>query len=235
MLISGSLWCSSQWAAFPSDANGLLENARMDAREGCVNFAQLAGKIPAELNKAVPLRSISLRRLNEAIEECLTTGKPISEEMAFLGGLQQIRYVFVYPEQKDIVLVGQAEGWKMDAHGNVVGATTGRSVMFLDDLAVALRTGAGSDRAGSPAQSIRPPKACSSCGRMWLSCMLSVIGMHGHGHRAGPRAAADHRDRGSRYQPLRRGTGGGRLPHEAARHEIRSHAGPGHAKLFGHA
>ena len=55
-------------------------------------------------------------------------------------GLQRIEYVFVYPEQRDLVLVGPAEGWKMDARGAVVGLTTGRPVMLLDDLLVALRT-----------------------------------------------------------------------------------------------
>ncbi|MGO9108146.1 MAG: DUF1598 domain-containing protein [Thermoguttaceae bacterium] len=131
------------------NANGLLESAGMDAQGRLAQLrSQLTRKIPAELNKGVPLRSISLRRLNEAIEEAVKAGKPISEEAAFLGGLQQIRYVFVYPEQKDIVLVGPAEGWKMDTRGNIVGATTGRSVMFLDDLVVALRTAAGSDRTG---------------------------------------------------------------------------------------
>ena len=58
----------------------------------------------------------------------------------YLAGLQRIHYVFVYPEQKDIVLVGPGEGWKVDAKGNVVGITTGRPVMLLDDLLVALRT-----------------------------------------------------------------------------------------------
>jgi hypothetical protein len=66
----------------------------------------------------------------------------------FLGGLQAIRYVFVYPEEKDIVLVGPAEGWKVDAKGNMVGATTGRPVLQLDDLVVALRTAAAAAPTG---------------------------------------------------------------------------------------
>src|SRR5205085_4694241 len=44
------------------------------------------------------------------------------------------------PDQKDIVLAGPAEGWKIDAAGEVVGATTGRPVLMLDDLLIALRT-----------------------------------------------------------------------------------------------
>jgi hypothetical protein len=131
------------------DADGVLENAGTDA-QGKLNEirAGFALKIPADMKKTVPLRSISLRRVNDAISEALRAGKPVSEELALLGGLQQIRYVFVYPEERDIVLVGPAEGWKMDARGNIVGVTTGRSVMLLDDLVVALRTAAGSAREG---------------------------------------------------------------------------------------
>ena len=74
--------------------------------------------------------------------------KPASRcpaELILLGGLQEIRYIFVYPEQKDIVLVGPAEGWKVDERGNIVGKTTGRPVMNLDDLVIALRAAAGAD------------------------------------------------------------------------------------------
>ena len=41
----------------------------------------------------------------------------LPDAIKYLAGLQHIRYVFVYPEQKDIVLVGPGEGWKVDAQG----------------------------------------------------------------------------------------------------------------------
>jgi hypothetical protein len=47
--------------------------------------------------------------------------------------------VLVYPEQNDIVLAGPAEGWRVDAMGNVVGSASGQPVLLLDDLMVALR------------------------------------------------------------------------------------------------
>jgi hypothetical protein len=56
-----------------------------------------------------------------------------------LAGLQKVQYVFVYPDERDIVLAGFGEGWKMTQRGDVVGATTGRPVLSLDDLLVALR------------------------------------------------------------------------------------------------
>jgi hypothetical protein len=70
--------------------------------------------------------------------------------------LQQIQYVFVYPEEKDIVLAGFGEGWKVDAQGNVVGQTTGRPVLQLDDLLTALRTALPAAQAGGIRCSIDP-------------------------------------------------------------------------------
>jgi hypothetical protein len=78
--------------------------------------------------------------LEEAILDCTKNQRPLPDEVKYLGGLQRIRYVFVYPEEKDIVLAGPGEGWKVDARGNVVGLTTGRPVLQLDDLLTALRS-----------------------------------------------------------------------------------------------
>jgi len=123
------------------DAEGMLENATVDElgklsrlRRGSLE------RIPDELNGVVELRKISLRRLEAAIQQCTENGKKLPDALKCLAGLQQIRYVFVYPKQKDIVLVGPGEGWKVDKRGNIVGITTGRPVMFLDDFLVALRT-----------------------------------------------------------------------------------------------
>ncbi|MGA2621279.1 MAG: DUF1598 domain-containing protein [Thermoguttaceae bacterium] len=131
------------------NADGLLENSGTDVlgRLSQLRKRTLQG-LPADLQEAVPLRKISLRRMDEAVAAAVAAGKPVSNELALLGGLQQIRYVFVYPEQHDIVLVGPAEGWKVDARGNIVGATTGRPLMLLDDLLVALRSAAGPGQAG---------------------------------------------------------------------------------------
>src|SRR5690606_15728844 len=66
------------------------------------------------------------------------------EEVKYLAGLQRAQYVFIYPERNDIVIAGPAEGWKLDHLGNVVGLTTNRPVLLLDDLIVALRSGSTS-------------------------------------------------------------------------------------------
>jgi hypothetical protein len=115
------------------DDLGLLRKTRME----------LLGRVPDGLDHATPMRKISLRRLDEAIRRCLENNEPLPIEIECLGGLQGVRYVLVYPEQHDIVLVGPAEGWKVDQHGAIVGETTGRPLLLLDDLVVALRAANG--------------------------------------------------------------------------------------------
>lgn len=123
------------------DTDGLLSAARTDDLGSLAKLrTQSLEKIPGDLNAAVAMRKISLRRLEDALADCAKNNKPVPDAIKYLAGLQRIQYIFVYPEQKDIVLVGPGEGWKVDAKGNVVGVTTGRPVMLLDDLLVALRT-----------------------------------------------------------------------------------------------
>jgi hypothetical protein len=123
------------------NTDGVLSSARDDDMGLLGKLrGQSLEKIPGDLNAAVEMRKISLRRLEDALEECTKNNKPIPDAIKYLAGLQRIQYIFVYPEQKDIVLVGPGEGWKVDAKGNVVGVTTGRPVMLFDDLLVALRT-----------------------------------------------------------------------------------------------
>jgi hypothetical protein len=138
------------------DANGLLDSAAVDWMGTLSRLrTQALEKIPNELSEPAPLRKVSLRRLEAAIEECTRDNKPLPDPIRYLAGLQRVRYVFVYPEERDIVLVGPGEGWKVDGQGNVVGISTGRPVMLLEDLLVALRT-AGQAAKGGITCSINP-------------------------------------------------------------------------------
>lgn len=131
------------------DPSGLLQNAVRDDLLALARARQEASEqVPADLNAAVPMRKVSLRGLEKAVAESLKSGKPVPDAAKYLAGLQRIEYIFVYPEQQDIVLAGPAEGWKIDARGNVVGATTGRPVLLLDDLLVALRSAQAAARGG---------------------------------------------------------------------------------------
>jgi hypothetical protein len=131
------------------DAEGMLRNATLDEFGKLRQVrAEVLAAVPDGLDQAADMRTISLRRLNEAIRRCHESGKPLPAEMECLGGLLEIHYVLVYPEQNDIVLVGPAEAWKLDQRGAVVGAKTGRPVMLLVDLIEALRA------AGAPVRSV---------------------------------------------------------------------------------
>ena len=131
------------------NSDGLIANATTDTLGKLrAERDRLLQKVPTDLHGAATLRKVSLRGLEEAIEESIRAGKPLSDAIVLLAGLQDIRYVFVYPEQKDIVLVGYGEGWQLDRNGNFVGVTTGKPVLLLDDLLVALRTAATTAQGG---------------------------------------------------------------------------------------
>lgn len=86
------------------------------------------------------LRMVSLTRLEKAVAERLQAGEPVLESMRRLAGLYRIQYVFLYPEEKEIVIAGPAEGWRYDADGRPVGNETAVPTLDLDDLVVVLRT-----------------------------------------------------------------------------------------------
>ncbi|HEY5314975.1 MAG TPA: DUF1598 domain-containing protein, partial [Pirellulales bacterium] len=129
--------------------DGILKNSVAgDAAELRALRARAQQEVVGDLAKPSPLRKISLRRLAAAIAAAQNGGQPLSDEMRLLAGLQRIQYVFVYPEQHDIVLAGYGEGWKVDDRGNLVGNANGRACMLLDDLLVALRTARGAQQGG---------------------------------------------------------------------------------------
>ncbi len=121
------------------DARGVVSNVRVDELNDLKRFRQRALQPIAGDLKAAAQRKVSLRQLEAAIAEHHKNGTPIPDEMRFLAGLQRIQYVLVYPESGDIVLAGPGEGWKLGPQGEVIGLTTNRPVLLLDDLLVALR------------------------------------------------------------------------------------------------
>jgi uncharacterized protein DUF1598 len=83
------------------------------------------------------MRKVSLNRLEAELKK---SGGVPTDEMRHLAGLQRIKYVFFYPETKDIVVAGPAEGWMTNPVGRVVGIKNGRPTLQLQDLVVALRS-----------------------------------------------------------------------------------------------
>jgi hypothetical protein len=95
--------------------------------------------------KGEKLIYISLPKLFAEVKALKAAGKEVPEELRFLHGMTQLRYVFTFPEEKDLVIAGPAETWRVihadgDEAAYVIGQKTGRPVMQLDDLIVGLRT-----------------------------------------------------------------------------------------------
>jgi hypothetical protein len=138
------------------NVDGVLANVDPRGRKELAELRRKAlARVPVEMSATTELRMISLRGLDEAIAQLTKENKPVTDEIRFLAGLQRVQYLFVDTENRDIVLAGPAEGWKVDEQGNVVGITTGRPVLQIDDLVVALRS-ADEARNGGISCSIDP-------------------------------------------------------------------------------
>jgi len=118
-------------AAFAREDNGKLALKRLQSIA--------VSSLPGDVNKTSPLRKVSLVRLEEACRNLADQQKTAPPEMQFLAGINRIDYVFVYPDTKDIVIAGPAEGFAPNDVGRVVGTVTGRPPLRLDDLIIALR------------------------------------------------------------------------------------------------
>jgi len=110
-----------------NDPGGMLLRQRVQAARASLN---------PEVAKTSPLRMISLTRLEQAIAE---RNGVLTDEERYLAGLQRVKYVFCYPDSGDVVIAGPAEGWVTNPAGRVVGIQSGRPVIRLEDLVVALR------------------------------------------------------------------------------------------------
>jgi len=91
------------------------------------------------VRRSTPLRMVSLPRLERQVQLRLAAGQQPTEAMQTLAGLQRIEHLFVYPEQRDLVVAGPAGDWQRDAENRIVSTETGLPVVRLVDLVVVLR------------------------------------------------------------------------------------------------
>lgn len=125
------------------DPNGLLRQVSKEEKDGRLETLGRRAReadLNADMARQSTLRMVSLTRLEKAVAERVQAGQPVLETMQRLAGLSQIRYVFVYPEEKEIVIAGPAEGWRYDDNGRPVGRESAQPMMQLDDFVVVLRT-----------------------------------------------------------------------------------------------
>jgi hypothetical protein len=122
------------------DADGIIRNLdpkALDtlAKERRQAIAGGAGRPGGEGT----LRKVSLAGIIAAVNAA-GKDRQLPPDVVFMGGLQRVTHVFVDPEGHDIILAGPGEALAVDAAGTVVGASSGRPLLQLEDLIVALRS-----------------------------------------------------------------------------------------------
>ena len=175
-----------------------------------------------DVRRSSPLRMVSLPRLEKQVQLALAAGRPPTEAMQILAGLQRIQYVLVYPETGDLVLAGPAGDWMADRQERIVSTETGEPVLRLDDLVVVLRHMLSSRgrqvrlhdhaAAGGPGPRAGVPQRVTSSRSSPM-----IAGLAG----AAPRTAGQAGHRGLRIRSANaaaRVHGRGRLPHETGGH-----------------
>ena len=131
-----------QPAGVEIDAEGVLRTRLFPDRTGELTlqrFEAAKRTLPSEVIETSDLRKISLNRLEQAIADALESGEGLNDVMRNMAGLTQITHVFFYPETNDIVIAGPAEGFFEDLSGRMIGMQTGKAIMQLEDMLVALR------------------------------------------------------------------------------------------------
>ena len=139
------------------DATGVLRMQANSDPDGAVTRQRLAAakaSLDPKLAHKSELRKVSLTRLEAALTARLGDQQKATEDMLNLAGLTRIKYVFFYPDSKEIVLAGPAEGYATDISGRVRGLETGVPTLQLDDLVVALRAFFGKKTNNEPLISV---------------------------------------------------------------------------------
>ena len=126
-------------AGIDIDATGVLRVMQVDPSVATAQRMAALQNTPRGQLKTSPMRMVSLNRLESFVSSELAAGRELSTEVWGLAGLQRLEYVFYLPETKDIVIAGPADQWYVDATQRIVGLSSGRATLRLDDLIVALR------------------------------------------------------------------------------------------------
>jgi hypothetical protein len=131
--------------AYPSgvfvDAKGTMKKLKSSDK---INWSELRRSMRMDLDEDAAiadaqLRKISLTRLERQLQVLAAQGKQPADEMKYLGGIYEVKYLLFYPETGDIVIAGPAGPWQLDNQGRALNAKTGKPVLLLDDLVVCLR------------------------------------------------------------------------------------------------
>ncbi len=124
------------------DADGVLK--RVVVQDPTGELAQQRAnealmRLDRDVARRSPMRKVSLSRLERILKERVAKGLGADDAMRHLAGITRLEYVFCYPESGDVVIAGPAEAWGEAPSGRVLGIESGRPVLELQDLIVALR------------------------------------------------------------------------------------------------
>jgi len=125
------------------DPNGMLyrlSKTEQNGRLAALGIQARKADLNEDMAKQSQLRLVSLTRLEKAVAQRIAEGKPVVESMKQLAGLSRIQYVFVFPENGEIIIGGPAEAWEYTASGQPVGVESGRPTLQLDDFVTVART-----------------------------------------------------------------------------------------------
>jgi hypothetical protein len=127
------------------DTDGFVHSRETDDKDALAAARQQRPKPGSpSADQKETLAYVSLPTLFADAKARLDAGKELPDEVRFVGGITQLRYVFVYPEEKDIIIAGPAEQWVLNGQ-TAIGTRTGRPVLQFDDLVVALRAAHAND------------------------------------------------------------------------------------------
>jgi len=120
------------------DADSTLHQRQTDTANDLA-AKRLRAKALAHPPADQDLTYVSLPRLLEQVKTLVEQKKELPPDVRYLSGLTRIRYVFVYPEEHDLIIAGPSEAYDATTPSQPFGKVTGRPVMHLDDLVTALR------------------------------------------------------------------------------------------------
>ena len=100
----------------------------------------IAGKFRRDKKAGNAFVVVSLPKLFAQVKKLHAAGKPIPQKMRLLDGMVKLKYVVLDAEKKDLLIAGPAEPIDDNNPARPRGKRTGRPVLQLEDLIVALRT-----------------------------------------------------------------------------------------------
>jgi hypothetical protein len=123
------------------DADGKLQAREVDDKNELA-AQRLRAKALAKPQAPGAITYVSLGKLLAEARSHVEAKRPLPDSLRYLSGLTQLRYVFVFPDEHDLVIAGTSE--PIDASNKLqpTGKLTGRPVLHFDDLVTALRLSA---------------------------------------------------------------------------------------------